>query len=234
MLLSGIQPFTLLDFPGKIACIFFTPGCNFRCGYCHNPEFVLPEAIKKTRCTFVAEETALAFLEKRRGLLEGVVVSGGEVTLMPDLAEFLRKVRALGFLVKLDTNGSRPEVLRALLKEGLVDYVAMDVKTSLDRYETLVGPLVNLGRIRESVDYLKTVSIPIEFRTTYLEEVHDEEAILGILDLVSGSKRYFLQTFRPGVVLNPEFLGYRPFTREKMEQTAKRFARVVEAVGIRG
>ncbi|PIR76985.1 MAG: anaerobic ribonucleoside-triphosphate reductase activating protein, partial [Candidatus Magasanikbacteria bacterium CG10_big_fil_rev_8_21_14_0_10_38_6] len=144
MVISGVQPFTLLDFPEKTACIIFTAGCNFRCGYCHNPEFVLPEKIQQIKTSFIDEETIYSFLQKRKGLLDGVVISGGEPTMMGDLPAFIRNIKELGFLVKLDTNGNRPLVLQHLLDEGLLDYVAMDVKTSLVNYADLVGDCVRL------------------------------------------------------------------------------------------
>ncbi|MFA9262301.1 MAG: anaerobic ribonucleoside-triphosphate reductase activating protein, partial [Undibacterium sp.] len=138
MKLTAVQKFTLLDYPGRVACIAFTPGCDLRCGFCHNAEFVLPERLKELAGSFIDEEHFFAFLERRRGLLEGVVVSGGEPTIWRDLPEFLARIRSLGFLVKLDTNGNNPAMLRELFDRKLVDFVAMDVKTSLEEYPGLV------------------------------------------------------------------------------------------------
>ena len=177
MIISGIQRFTLLDFPGKIACIVFTGGCNYRCGFCHNPEFVLPEELAKLSKSFIPEVAALNFLKKRRGMLEGVVISGGEPTIMPDLEDFIMKVRDLGFAVKLDSNGNRPEVLRSLIDKGLVDYIAMDFKTSLPDYRSLVGQWADEMKLRESIELLKQGDVDYEFRTTLIREVHTPEIL---------------------------------------------------------
>lgn len=234
MKLSAIQKFTVLDYPGKVACIAFTPGCNMRCGFCHNPEFVLPEKIRELQADFIEEETFFNFLEKRRGLLDGVVVSGGEPTIWRDLPEFLRHIKERGFLVKLDTNGNHPTMLRKLLEEKLVDYVAMDVKTSLAEYPKLVGGGVKVGNIAESIELLKAAGIPYEFRTTFIKEVHTEEVLRDMAELLSGAERYYLQTFRPGHTLNPVFAAYHPFFPEEMQELVHRFSTVVKEVGIRG
>ncbi len=213
---SGVQTFTLLDFPGSIACIAFLPGCNFRCGYCHNPEFVLPERLKETEQSWIDEKSFLAFLDQRRGKLDGVVISGGEPTLHAGLSDFIREIRARGFKVKLDSNGSRPEVIGPLLEEGLLEYVAMDVKTSLERYSELVGPCVRAEAIRESIALIREKAPDYEFRTTLVRECHDTETMKKIAELVNGSKRYRLQTYRPSVTLDPAFNQYRPFTSQEM------------------
>ena len=155
MKLSAIQRFTMLDYPDKVACIAFTPGCNMRCGFCHNPEFVLPEKIRELQSDFIEEQTFFNFLDQRRGLLEGVVVSGGEPTIWRDLPDFLRQIKGRGFLAKLDTNGNHPSMLRTLLDEQLVDYVAMDVKTSLAEYGKLVGGGAKPEHIAQSIEMLK-------------------------------------------------------------------------------
>lgn len=234
MKLSAIQKFTVLDYPGKVACIAFTPGCNMRCGFCHNPEFVLPEKIRELSASFIEEETFFNFLEKRRGLLDGVVVSGGEPTIWRDLPEFLRHIKERGFLVKLDTNGNHPAMLRKLLEEKLVDYVAMDVKTSLAEYPKLVGGGVKADNIAESIELLKAAGIPYEFRTTLIKEVHTEESLRDMAELLFGAERYYLQTFRPGHTLNPVFATYHPFSPEEMQELVHRFSTVVKEVGIRG
>lgn len=233
MKFSAVQKFTVLDYPGKVACIVFTPGCNMRCEFCHNPEFVLPEHIKELRESFISEATVLRFLEKRRGLLDGVVVSGGEPTLWHDLSKFLGKLQERGFLVKLDTNGNNPEMLRKLLREKLVDYVAMDVKASLGGYATLVGRGVKPEHIQESIELLKASGIPYEFRTTLIQEVHTEMELVGLEQLVAGAREYYLQIFRPGHTLSPVFAGYHPFSPEEMEMLAKRFGKLVGKIGVR-
>ncbi len=234
MKFSGIQRFTVLDYPNKAACIVFTPGCNFRCGYCHNPEFVLPDQLKELAPDFIDEETVLHFLEGRRGLLDGVVITGGEPTLHHGLSDFIRRVKALGFLVKLDTNGSLPEVFEPMLREGLLDYVAMDVKTSLERYPELVSPCVRPEAIGKSIDLIRDLTPDYEFRTTFVRECHDDETIKKICSLVQGAKRYRLQTYRPSVTLDPAFNQYRPFTSQEMRSMGELFQPYVRSIYIDG
>ena len=195
MLITGLQTLTLLDFPGKVACTVFLGGCNFRCPWCHNSEFLEnPRAV-------MTEQELLRFLESRRGLLEGVCVSGGEPTLQPGLPALLRNIKALGYAVKLDTNGSRPEVLAELLEEKLVDYVAMDVKNSMPRYAPTAGLVrLELQAIRESLTLLLDGDTDYELRTTVVKPFHDVksmEAVALTLELLSENKakRFFLQPF---------------------------------------
>ncbi len=233
MIISGIQKFTLLDFPGKIACIIFTGGCDYRCGFCHNPEFVLPEELAKLRKNFIPEEAALNFLKRRRGMLDGVVISGGEPTIMPDLETFIMKVRELGFAVKLDTNGNRPDTLRSLMDKGLVDYVAMDFKTSLPDYRSLVGRWADEMRLRESIELLKEGDVDYEFRTTLIREVHTPEILEAMRDTLAGAKRLYLQTFRSGITLDPTFKHFHGFEPEETREIAKLFSGSVDEVSIR-
>ena len=233
MVLSGIQKFTLIDYPGKIACVLFTGGCNYRCGFCHNPEFVLPEELAKLSKSFIPEVAALNFLKKRRGMLEGVVISGGEPTIMPDLEDFIMKVRDLGFAVKLDSNGNRPEVLRSLIDKGLVDYIAMDFKTSLPDYRSLVGQWADEMKLRESIELLKQGDVDYEFRTTLIRKVHTPEILKIMSKTLAGAKRLYLQTFRSGIVLDPVFKDYHAFSSEEMQDIAKLFSDSVEGVFVR-
>ena len=192
MTFDGFQKMTLLDFPGKIACTLFTHGCNFRCPFCHNPGLVVEAPTAQ-----YTEEDILSFLKTRQGLLDGVCITGGEPTLQKDLPEFIRKVRALGFAVKLDTNGARPEVLEALLKEALLDYVAMDIKSSPDRYGEAVGiPNFDIAPVKKSVALLEASDLPHEFRTTVVKELHDEKCIQDIGVWLKGDTKYFLQQFQ--------------------------------------
>lgn len=234
MKLSAIQRFTMLDYPDKVACIAFTPGCNMRCGFCHNPEFVLPEKIRELQSDFIEEQTFFNFLDQRRGLLEGVVVSGGEPTIWRDLPDFLRQIKGRGFLAKLDTNGNHPSMLRTLLDEQLVDYVAMDVKTSLAEYGKLVGGGAKPEHIAQSIEMLKASGIPYEFRTTLIKELHPEAVLRELENLVRGAERYYLQVFRPGHTLHPLFATYHPFSAEEMQYLVKQFSVEVKEVGIRG
>ena len=233
MLLSGIQPFTVLDYPGKVSCIVFTPGCNFRCGYCHNPEFVLPEKVAALRPNFITEEAFFNFLYKRKDLLDGVVISGGEPTLMPDLEEFIEKIKKLGFLVKLDSNGNRPVILKKLLDKNLLDYIAMDVKTSLPRYQGLVGRWANEAQIAESIKLIRESGVDYEFRTTLVKEIHTPDVIKEMIRLLKGSKKLFLQSFRPETTLDPVFSRYHPFSEEETQKIAEQFRANIEDVAIR-
>jgi len=234
MVISGVQKFTLLDFPEKIACIIFTGGCNYRCKFCHNPEFVLPEELAKISRDFIPEEAVLNFLKERRGLLQGVVITGGEPTIMPDLEAFIVKVRALGFAVKLDSNGNHPEVLRSLMEKGLVDYIAMDFKTSLSEYQKLVGTGADEKKLLESIDLLKKGDVDYEFRSTLIREVHTQEILEAMKETLKGGKRLYLQTFRNGITLHPDFKDYHPFSSDEMEDIAKLFRTTVSEVFVRG
>ncbi len=233
MLISGITKLTLLDFPEKTACIVFTAGCQFRCGYCHNPEFVLPERLREIAPGFIDEATFLHFLKRRQGLLEGVVITGGEPTLHPDLPIFIGKIRALGYVVKLDTNGNHPDMLRDLIERGLVDYVAMDFKTCFSDYPALVGVGVSPRAVEESFALLKEGCIPYEFRTTLIREIHTSEVLAQMRRELRGATRYFLQPFRPEIVLDPRFESMHPFSTEEMAALMDSFREVVQETGIR-
>ncbi len=233
MLISGIQKFTLLDYPEHPACIMFTPGCNLRCGYCHNPEFVLPEEIQKIKSTFIPEQAILNFLESRRGLLYGVVISGGEPTLMPDLIPFMRTVKRRGFAIKLDTNGNRPDILQKVIDENIVDYVAMDLKTSLENYRELTGPCAYPEFIAKSISILKQNRVEYEFRSTLLQEIHTPEILERMAKLTDGAEKVYLQKFRPAVTLKPEFANHHPFSDEVMEDIAKQFRNYAKQVFVR-
>lgn len=233
MLISGVTKLTLIDFPDKTACIVFTAGCNFRCGYCHNPEFVLPERLKEIASGFIPEETMLGFLKRRQGMLDGVVITGGEPTIHPDLEAFIRKVRALGYAIKLDTNGNRPDVLQRLIDEGLLDYVAMDFKIDSARYPDLVGAGAQPEAVRESFEFLKQGKVSYEFRTTLVREVHTEAVLRDMKRELMGAARYFLQPFRSDVVLSPAFEGYHTFSDTEMRELAEYFSDAAQEVGIR-
>lgn len=232
MRFSAVQKFTVLDFPEKTACILFTPGCNLRCGFCHNPEFVIPSKVKELEPDFIDESAVLSFLESRRGLLQGVVVTGGEPTLHRGLPEFLAKVRAQGFLTKLDTNGTLPEILEPILRAGLVDYVAMDVKTSLEKYPSL-SACARPEAILQSIALIRALAPDYEFRTTIVKEHHGEAELEAIAELISGSRRYVLQGFRPNITLDPEFERYAAVTPAELTIIAERFRPIVTEVLIK-
>ena len=234
MLISGIQKFTLLDFPENIACIVFLAGCDFRCGYCHNPEFVLPEEIKKLSKSFIPEDAFFNFLDSRKTLLDGVVISGGEPTIVPSLPMFIKKIKDFGFKVKLDTNGNNPIMLENLLKENLIDYIAMDVKTSLEEYPALVGPRIRPDSISKSVKLIKKSEINYEFRSTLIREIHPKEILENMAAILEGSSTYYVQTFRNGHTLDKKFKDYHAFTETEMNEIAKRiFAKKVKNVSVR-
>lgn len=208
MLLKGLQKLTLLDFPGKMAATVFTGGCNLRCPFCHNASLVLGERVREG--AVIEESEFFAFLEKRKRMLEGVCVSGGEPTLMPDLLSFLSKIKELGYLVKLDTNGTAPDVIREGVKSGLIDYVAMDIKSSREGYARAVGIAdFDTSRIEESAALLMSGIVDFEFRTTLVRELHSEADIIGIGEWLGGDERYFLQTFKDsGDLISDGFSGY--------------------------
>ena len=220
MVIHGLQKLTLLDYPGHTACTVFTAHCPWRCPFCHNASLVLDPESQPV----ISEEEFFSFLSHRKGLLDGVAVTGGEPTLQRDLPEFLRRVRTLGFAVKLDTNGTHPAALRAVLEAGLVDYMAMDIKNSPERYAQTVGRADwNMEPIFKSVGLLKAWSeqgkIDLEFRTTVVAELHDEASFQVIGPWLSGAPRYFLQQYisRPQVPCQE----LTPPTEEKMEKYRK-------------
>ena len=233
MKIVGLQKLTLLDYPGKVACTVFLGGCNFRCPFCHNGQLL------ENAPAIMEPEELLAFLNGRRGILDGVCITGGEPTLTPDLPELLRQIREMGYLIKLDTNGYRPDVLKALVGEGLVDYVAMDVKNSPERYGETVGvDNLRLDRIEESIRFLMTASVDYELRTTVAEPLHDEETIQDmaswLLKLGDEHKirRLFIQPFvdRDTVLM----AGLAAPNDEKLAKFGEILRQCAEKVELRG
>ena len=233
MIIAGLQKMTLLDFPGKVACTVFLPGCNFRCPFCHNSGLLdqnVPEEI--------SQDTLLTFLKKRTGLLDGVCITGGEPTLQQDLDQLLQSIKALGYAVKLDTNGTRPEMLKKLVAEGLVDYVAMDIKNSPAQYgETIGVPRIHLDAIEESIRFLLSGTVDYEFRTTVVDEFHDTASMeamgqwLKLLNPDIKAKRFFLQPFtdRDSVLVS----GLHTPKKEKCLELAEILRPYVRTVEIR-
>lgn len=207
MKIGGFQRFSLSDYPGHVAAIVFTQGCNFRCPFCHNGALIPREAEGGGA---VAESLVLEYLGSRVGRLDGVVVTGGEPTLQPDLASFLGKLKSMGYAVKLDTNGSRPGVVRDLLLRGVVDFFAMDVKAPLTRYDRLAGVPVAAERIRESISLIAGSGLPHEFRTTHVPALLDEVDLRGIERLVPHGSPHRVQAFEPEHALDPALRGGRP------------------------
>ena len=229
MRIAGLQKLTLLDYPEHTACTVFTAGCNLRCPFCHNSELVLPER----KPPLLAEEEFFSFLSKRQGILDGVCVTGGEPLLQPDIGDFLARIKALGLAVKLDTNGTRPQVLRQLVEQGLVDYVAMDIKNSPDSYVKTAGiPDMDLTPIRESVDYLMSGAVDFEFRTTVADGLHTAQDMATIGQWLQGTKRYYLQQFKDsGDILSP---GLQPPSQERLEQYRQIVRQYIPSAKIRG
>ena len=228
MKIHGLQKMTLLDFPGKVACTVFLGGCDFRCPYCHNFELVDGSAP-----AIMEEGELFAFLEKRRGLLDGVAITGGEPTLRSDLPELMRAIRDMGYAVKLDTNGGHPDRLREILEAGLADYVAMDIKNSPEKYARTVGlDAIDLAPIRESARLLMAGEADYEFRTTVVDELHDAADFEAIGQWIAGARRYFLQAFtdRDSV----PFAGLHAPSDEKMRQYAEIARRYVPQTQLRG
>lgn len=208
MKIHGFQKLTLLDYPGHTGAVLFLGHCNFRCPFCQNGALVLSPDQEPV----LSLDDILAFLKKRRGILEGVCISGGEPTLAPDLADLAQTLKSLGYLVKLDTNGSRPDVMRSLVERGLVDYIAMDIKSSKKRYPSVSGySQLPLSSIEESVDFLLHSSIPYEFRTTVVRELHCAEDFSAISDWLLGCSQYFLQSYKDSdSVIKPGFHSCTP------------------------
>ena len=228
MKLHGLQKMTLLDFPGHVACTVFLGGCDFRCPFCHNFELV-----DGTAPAVMDDTEFFAFLEKRHGLLDGVAITGGEPCLHPDLPALIRRIREMGFGVKLDTNGHHPAMLRELLEEGLVDYVAMDIKNSPEHYTRTVGlHALDLEPVRESVQLLMSGGTDYEFRTTVVEELHAEEDFRAIGEWIRGAKRYFLQPFTDRDTV--PFGGFHAPSEERLHTYASIMREFVPATAIRG
>lgn len=206
MKIGGWQKVSLVDYPGRICTILFTQGCNFRCPYCHNPELVNPAAFGAC----LDEEAVFAFLEKRREVLDAVTITGGEPTLQGDLAEMVRRIKTLGYLVKLDTNGSQPAVLKGLIDSAQVDYVAMDIKGPLERYGEITGVPVVPEDIGRSIDMIVTSGLPHEFRTTLVEGMLANGDFEKIARLIRNASRYVLQRFIASKPLDPTFLERTP------------------------
>jgi pyruvate formate lyase activating enzyme len=203
MLIGGLLKFSLIDYPGKVAAVIFTQGCNYRCPFCHNPELVLPEEFAPA----ISVDDVMAFLTKRRGQLQGIVITGGEPTLHHDLKDFIRSIKALGFLVKLDTNGSNPQVLRDILQEKLVDLVAMDIKSSLQGYCKATGVNADLESVKASIALIQASGVAHIFRTTVLKRIVSDEDVRQIKALLGTTQHYKLQRGNlNGKVLNRDIL----------------------------
>lgn len=230
MFISGLQKLTLLDYPGKVACTVFTGGCNFRCPFCHNASLVVPERIAHD----TTESAVLDFLKKRKGILDGVAITGGEPLLHKEIESFLSAVKEMGYAVKLDTNGSFPDRLKAIVNAGLADRVAMDIKNSPALYGKTAG-LIDFGisKVEESKDFLLSGVIDYEFRTTVVKGLHTEESLLAAAEWIRGAKEYYLQQFKDsGDIIDTNGLG--AFDESEMRALAEAVKTIIPAAETRG
>lgn len=228
MVFGGIEKFTLIDYPGKIACMVYTIGCNFRCPYCHNPELV-----DETTDVQISEREFFDFLDTRKGILDGVVITGGEPTLHNDLLEFMEKIKNKGFLVKLDSNGAYPAILQEAIERKLVDYIAMDIKAPLARYAETIARPVDLGSIEQSITLIMSSPVEYEFRTTVVKAMLSPQDLGEIGKEIQGAKRYFLQKFVPTKLLNPQFLKKATYSDAEFENIRSTLLHYVEHCEIR-
>jgi pyruvate formate lyase activating enzyme len=214
MLIGGLQKLTLLDYPNKVAAIVFTYGCNFACSFCHNPEL-----IRDNKNLRICESEVFEFLERRRGLLEGVCITGGEPTLHSDLPDFIKKIKELGFAVKLDTNGTNPAMLQGLIKNKMIDYIAMDIKAPLGRYEEITRRKIDLLAIEKSIKMIMESGLDYEFRSTLVPGFHEAKDVIEMAKLIAGAKNYYLQNFiSQGKMLDQTWEKKRSFMPEEMAE----------------
>ncbi len=230
MIITGFQRSTLLDYPGKVASLIFTYGCNLRCEYCHNPELVIQRCLKKN---IIDEKTIFSFLEERKGLLDAVVITGGEPTLQLDLIPFIKRIKNLGYLVKLDTNGTNSKTVKEILDLNIIDYWAMDVKYEEELYKQNLINSVSYSEIQKSIKFIMEESKDYEFRTTYVKGIHTLKSADGIGRQVKGSKRYYIQNFRPGKTINPSLDFSNSFTEKELNHIKRIMNKYVKNVEIR-
>ena len=217
MLISWINKFSLIDYPWQVSCIVFTPGCNFRCGFCHNSEFVLPEKLKQVYKTLIPEKAIFNFLEKRKWLLSWVSICGWEPTIHNDLPNFCQKVKEMWFLVKLDTNGQSPEIIKELLNKKLVDYIAMDIKNEVWKFSESAWIKLDEKPYLESIKLIIDSSIDYEFRTTVIKWIHNKNIINNIAKYISWAKAYYLQNYKSWKTLDENF-KWESFSENELEK----------------
>ena len=232
MEIGGLEKSTLIDYPGRIAATVFLLGCNFRCPFCYSSELVLPE--KMAEQPKIAEKAFFDFLKERQGLLEGVVICGGEPTIHKDLPDFIKRIKDLRFLLKLDTNGSNPEMLRELMQKGLVDYVAMDIKAPLGaKYDLATGVKVDLDKIKESIEIIKGSGVDYEFRSTIVPSIHSKEDVIQMAKDISPAKKYYLQNFRGEKTIDPRFEEIKPYAKDFLLEIQKEISSFFEICQVR-
>ncbi|PKN69519.1 MAG: anaerobic ribonucleoside-triphosphate reductase activating protein [Deltaproteobacteria bacterium HGW-Deltaproteobacteria-12] len=229
MKIGGLQKVSLIDYPGLICATVFLQGCNFKCSYCHNPELVEPRLFQPC----IKENEVLAFLHTRKGKLDSVTITGGEPTIQDDLALFIKQIKKMGFAVKLDTNGSQPQVIKALLEEKLIDFIAMDIKGPLEKYAGIAGVPVAGEKIKESVNSILKARIPHEFRTTIVQSQLAPNDIFKISALITGAEKYALQRFVPVKTLNKKFREEKNYPDVELDKMKKRLEKEMTSVIVR-
>ncbi len=227
MKIGGFEKSTLIDYPDKIACMIYTIGCNFRCPYCHNPELV-DETAKE-----ITLDSVMRFLRKRKDLLDGVVITGGEPTMHEDLPKVMYRIKKMGYLIKLDTNGTRPAVIKNLIDRKLVDYIAMDIKSPLDKYSNTVARPVLSDTIKQTIKILMSGNVDYEFRTTVVKSLLSPEDMENIGKEIKGAKRYYLQKYNDRKILNPQFKNKVTYTDEEFKKFKKTLQKYVKICEIR-
>ena len=223
MKIGGFQKVSLIDYPGRISAVVFTQGCNFRCPFCHNPELVDPERF----ADLIPEKEILSFLEKRRGRLDAVVITGGEPTMQPELIPFILHLKAMGYLIKLDTNGTHPDLLAQMLDRKLLDYIAMDIKAPLERYGAVTMTKTDHDRIRRSITLIMGSGTDYEFRTTAVKSLLAPEDLEEIGRLIPGAKRFVLQKFVPTKTLDRDLLGKPSYSDGELKLIVDKLAAIV-------
>jgi pyruvate formate lyase activating enzyme len=241
MIIGGLEKLTLLDYPDHLAAIIFTQGCNFRCHFCYNPMLVWPsfpgsdEKNKKEKgFSPLSTEDLFLFLSERFGRLEGVVITGGEPTLHPDLPEFIKKIKAIGYLVKLDSNGTNPAMLESLLRDKLIDYIAMDLKAPYEKYEETVGVAVDYKKLQKSVKIIMNSGLPYEFRTTVVPGLLEKDDFAAMGEAIKGAKKWYLQFFKSDTdLVDVEYETHPPYTKKEMAEFAKIGSEYVDLCEVR-
>lgn len=232
MVIAGLIRSSLIDYPGKVAVVVFTQGCNFSCGFCHNPDLVPISEEPNSKFQALNEKKLFEFLESRKGKLDGVVITGGEPTLQRGLVGFIKKVKKMGYLVKLDTNGSNSELLSNLITNKLIDYVAMDIKNSPDKYKKTCGHPFS-EQIKKSIELIINSNVNYEFRTTVLPHYHETEDFKEIGKLLKGAKKYTIQGFRDENLLDKKLKGTKKFTRKELGEVQSILEKYIKIVEIR-
>lgn len=226
--IAGIQKTTLLDYPEKIASIVFTQGCNFRCGYCHNPEL-----LDFDKNTEISAEKFIDFLKTRQGKLDGVVITGGEPTLQSELYDFIKEIKQLNFVVKLDTNGTNPQIIQKLLNESLINYIAMDIKAPLEKYSEIINTKISTDNIKTSIDLILNSSIDYEFRTTVIKSQLKFEDFDKIGQIINGAKLYYLQKFVPNKIYDESLISDKTYNDEELQVICTHLKKYIEEVNYR-